>query len=112
MQKQKMAPAKAKLVIIAALLCPVGALAQSGAGSAGGTAAGSSMSSPSTTGIASDQARISPPGTNSLGTANSSGEPAGTTVGANMRDNARIDAEIRNENSQIDSKINNICRGC
>jgi hypothetical protein len=60
---------------------------------------------------ASATPRISPPGTNSLGTANSIG---GETVGANMepQDSRRIDTEIQNENARIDSKIGGICRGC
>jgi hypothetical protein len=66
------------------------------------------------TGIAFDQAHIPPPGTNSLGTANSSGVTGGGTVGASTepRDIGRIDAEIQHENSRIDSKISGICRGC
>jgi hypothetical protein len=113
MQKQK--TGKAKLLIIAALLYPTCALAQIGGGNSGsGAAHSSSMGAGSTTGIASDQAHIAPPGTNSLGTANSAGLPGGTTVGANMepKDSRRIDAEIRDENSRVDSKINNICKGC
>jgi hypothetical protein len=112
MQKQKMG--KAQLLIIAALLYPACALAQIGGGNSGSGAHGSSAGAGTTTGIASDQAHISPPGTNSLGAANSSGSPGGATVGANMepRDSRRIDAEIRDENSRVDSKINNICKGC
>jgi hypothetical protein len=60
------------------------------------------------------QAHIAPLGTNSLGTASSARLPGGTTVGANMepKDSRPIDAAIRDENSRIDSKINNICKGC
>jgi hypothetical protein len=107
MQKQR-AP-KVKILMVAALLYPVCALAQTGGNSGSGASAGSRT----TTGIASDQAHIPPPGTNSLGTANSSGITGGT-VGANMepKDSRRIDTEIQNENSRIDSKINGICRGC
>jgi hypothetical protein len=65
MQKQKMG--KAKLLIIAALLYPACVLAQIGGGNSGSGAHGSSMGGGTTTGIASDQAHISPPGTNSLG---------------------------------------------
>jgi hypothetical protein len=112
MQKQK--TGKAKLLIIAALLYPACALAQIGGGNSGSGAQSSSTGLGTTTGIASDQAHISRPGTNSLGTANSSGVAGGATVGANMepKDSRRIDAEIRDENSRIDSKINNICKGC
>jgi hypothetical protein len=112
MQKQK--TGKLKILMVAALFYPACALAQISGGNSGGGAHGSSMGAGSTTGIASDQAHISPPGTNSLGIANSSGSPGGATVGANMepQDSRRIDAEIRDENSRIDSKINNICKGC
>ena len=112
MQKQK--TGKLKILMVAALLYPACALAQISGGNSGGSAHGSSMGAGSTTGIASDQAHISAPGINSLGTANSSGSPGGATVGANMepQDSRRIDAEIRDENSRIDSKINNICKGC
>jgi hypothetical protein len=111
MRKQK--TAKTKILIVALLLYPACALAQISGGSSGAGAHGSSMGG-TTTGIASDQAHISPPGTNSLGTANSSGMPGGATVGANMepKDSRHIDAEIRDENSKIDSEINNICKGC
>ena len=112
MQKQKTVSTKAKLLMVVALLYPACALAQiSGQSSPGAHA---SKGARSTTGIASDQAHIAPPGTNSLGTANSSDSPGGTTVGANRepRDSQRIDAEINDENSRVDSKINNICKGC
>jgi hypothetical protein len=113
MQKQKAQQKNhlAKILMVAALLTPACALAQT-TGSLGSGAAHSS--STGTTGIASGQSHISPPGTNSLGTANSSGVAGGATVGANMEpaDSRRIDAEIQSENSRVDSKINNICKGC
>jgi hypothetical protein len=100
----------AKVVVVVALLSPAHALAQiSGGHSSGGTSAVTGSSG--TTGIASDQARIPPPGTNSLGTANSSGVTTGM-AGPEPKDSQRIDREIRNENAQVDYKINNICRGC
>jgi hypothetical protein len=107
MQKQK--TAVATIAIVAALLYPAYGLAQIGGGHPGGGA--SPMGSHSTTGLSSDQAHISPPGTNSLGTANSSGVTTGT-AGAEPKDSQRIDAEIRAEDTRIDAKINNICRGC
>jgi hypothetical protein len=100
----------AKIVIAAALLSPAYALAQSGGSHSGGSAAGVA-NSPGTTGIASDQARIPPPGTNSLGTANSSGVTTGM-AGPEPKDSQRIDAEIRAEDARIDAKIGNICKGC
>jgi hypothetical protein len=111
MQKQK--TRKAKLLIIA-LLYPACAFAQISGGTSGSGTHSSSGGAGSTTGIASDQAHIAPPGTNSLGTANSAGLPSGATVGANMEPSGsrRIDAEIQDENAKVDSKINNICKGC
>lgn len=101
----------ARTLMIGVLLYSPYALAQVGGNSGSG---GSSAGSRTTTGIASDQARVPPPGTNSLGTANSSGVTGSGTIGANMepKDSRGIDAEIQNENSRIDSKINGICRGC
>ena len=93
-------------LIIGALLYSRYGLAQSsGSPSTGGG---------TTTGIASDQTHISPPGTNSLGTASSSGITGGGTVGANREpgETRSIDTEIEHENSRIDSRINGICRGC
>ena len=99
----------AKVVMVAALSCPAYALAQTSG--SGGHSSGGAASASGTTGIASDQAHISPPGTNSLGTANSSGVTTGM-AGPEPQDSRRIDREIKNENDQIDSRINNICRGC
>ena len=107
MQKQK--TALATIAMVAALLYPACALAQIGGGHPGGGA--SSMGAQTTTGLASDQAHISPPGTNSLGTANSSGVTTGM-AGAEPKDSQRIDSEIRAEDAKIDAKINNICKGC
>jgi hypothetical protein len=63
---QKPRAIKIKILMVAALLHPACGLAQIGGNS--GTGA-SSTGSRATTGIASDQAHISPPGINSLGTA-------------------------------------------
>jgi hypothetical protein len=114
MQQQKAVLARtflARTLTIGVLLCSPYAFAQVGGNSGSG---GSSTDSRTTTGIASDQARIPPSGSNSLGTANSSGVTGSGTIGANMepKDSRGIDAEIQNENSRIDSKINGICRGC
>jgi hypothetical protein len=105
MQKQK--TVLAKTLMIGVLLYSPFAFAQT-SGSPGGGAP--STGTRTTTGIASDQAHISPPGTNRPGTANSSSG----TVGANFepQDSRRIDTEIQNENIRIDSKISGICRGC
>ena len=111
MPKQKEILAKA-LVIVAALYSPC-VLAQV-SGSSGSSAPSASGGARTTTGIASDQAHIPPPGTNSLGTANSSSATGSGTVGANMepKESRSIDTEIQHENARIDSKIGSICRGC
>jgi hypothetical protein len=109
MQQQKTFLAKS--LVIGVLFYSPCALAQI-SGSPGGGAASSGART--TTGIASDQAHIPSPGTNSLGTANSSGRSVGGTVGANRepKDSRAVDAEIQNENAAVDSKISGICRGC
>jgi hypothetical protein len=114
MQQQKavlVRTALAGTLMIGPLLYSPYGLAQISGSPGGGT---SSTGSRTTTGIASDQARIPAPGTNSLGTANSSGAVGSGTVGANMepKDSRHVDAEIQNENLRINSKINGICRGC
>jgi hypothetical protein len=65
-----------------------------------------------------------PPGTNSAGTAESSGRPlnsqAGVTTGsaglgtgnANPPPTESTDTTIEKENKTIDSKLKGICRGC
>ena len=108
MQKQK--TALATLAVVAALLYPAYVFAQIGGGNSAGTH-GSVTGSRSTMGLAPDQAHISPPGTNSLGTANSSGAATGA-AGVEPKDGQRIDAEIRAEGVRIDAKINSICKGC
>jgi hypothetical protein len=104
------------LIIASALLLPLQAAAQSGgvsgsgSGSAGVTTgtAGSSTGSSSTTGSSSGT-MPSPPGTNSLGTAQSSG--GGVTTGSASGSTA-IDQRIQDENRQIDQKLKGVCRGC
>jgi hypothetical protein len=100
----------AQMLVVASLVCPAAALAQS-AGRSGGGSAGSAAGSSTTPGIASGQSHISPPGTNSLGTANSSGVTTGM-AGAEPTRSERYDEQFRAEDSKVDSKINNICRGC
>jgi hypothetical protein len=107
------------LVIASALLLPLQATAQSGGvsgsgtGSAGvttGTAGGGTAGSSSTMGSAGGTGSMpGPPGTNSLGTAQSSG--SGVTTGSAFGSTA-IDQRIQDENRQIDQKLKGICRGC
>ena len=106
------------LIIASALLLPLQATAQSGGvsgsgtGSAGATTgtAGSNTGSSGTTGSAGGTGAMpGPPGTNSLGTAQSSGR--GVTTGSASGSTA-IDQRIQDENRQIDQKLKGICRGC
>jgi hypothetical protein len=106
------------LIIASALLLPLQAAAQgggvsgSGSGSAGATTgtAGSNAGSSGTTGSAGGTGSMpGPPGTNSLGTAQSSG--GGVTTGSATASTA-IDQRIQDENRQIDQKLKGICRGC
>src|SRR5262245_12476831 len=105
------------LIIASALLLPLQAAAQSGGVSGSGTGsagvttgtAGSSTGSAGTTGSAGGTGAMpGPPGTNSLGTAQSSG---GVTTGSASGSTA-IDQRIQDENRQIDQKLKGICRGC
>ena len=55
-----------------------------------------------------------PPGTNSLGTAQSSGANTapGVTTGSASGENASADATVDAENQLLDRKMKSICRGC
>ncbi|WP_249154242.1 hypothetical protein [Bradyrhizobium manausense] len=55
-----------------------------------------------------------PPGTNSLGTAQSSGANTspGVTTGAASGTNRNVDATVNTENQLLDKKMMSICRGC
>jgi hypothetical protein len=160
-----------RLLILAAVLCPLAAFAQSGGsgggsgggasagGATGGAAAGTGSTAGSSAGLAGaanpgvsgvpsgpgnvgglNNSVTDPsgagrppgaPGTNTLGTANSTGAAGGatgTTTGlAGNRSGAnggridgtvtqgpsmRGDLEIREENSKVDAKIKGICKGC
>ena len=66
------------------------------------------------TGSNSGVVHAPPPGTNSLGTAQSSGADAapGVTTGAGSGANASADATVNAENQLLDRKMKSICRGC
>lgn len=88
------------LVLICGLAAmPAASLAQSTGSPAG-----------STGGVANSAAP--PPGTNSLGTAQSSGgsTASGVTTGAGAGNSA--DAAVAAENRLLDKKVKGICRGC
>lgn len=96
---------KITMVIFALAAMPAVSFAQATGGSAGST--GSSAGS--TGGVANSPAP--PPGTNSLGTAQSSGPGSGVTTG-NSSSSGAADATVNNENKLLDKKMKSICRGC
>ncbi|XIA63782.1 hypothetical protein ACFIOY_32850 [Bradyrhizobium sp. TZ2] len=53
-----------------------------------------------------------PPGTNSAGTAQSSGVTTGSATGAATGTEKEVDAAINEENKTIDRKLKGICSGC
>lgn len=90
---------KTMIVIFALAAMPAVAFAQASGGAAG--SAGGVANSPAP-----------PPGTNSLGTAQSSGAnaTAGTTTGTGA--GGFTDAAVNAENRLLDKKLKSICRGC
>ncbi|WP_271574964.1 hypothetical protein [Bradyrhizobium sp. CCBAU 11361] len=96
---------KTLIVILSLAAMPAVSFAQATGGSAGSTG-GSSGST--TGGVANSPAP--PPGTNSLGTAQSSGTGSGVTTGTGS--GAAADATVNAENRQLDKKMKSICRGC
>ncbi|PJG55984.1 hypothetical protein CVM73_07530 [Bradyrhizobium forestalis] len=95
---------KTTIMILALAAMPAVSFAQATGGSAGssGGAVGS------TGGVRNSPAP--PPGTNSLGTAQSSGPGSGVTTGTGAGGEA--DATVNTENRQLDRKMKSICRGC
>ena len=92
---------KTLIVIFSLAATPAVSFAQGTGGSTG-----------STGGVANSPA--SPPGTNSLGTAQSSGANTapGVTTGAASGANSDADATVSTENRLLDKKMKSICRGC
>ncbi|WGD55800.1 hypothetical protein QA641_19075 [Bradyrhizobium sp. CB1650] len=90
---------KALIVICGIAAMPAASLAQGTSGAAGSSSGGVA------------NAPAPPPGTNSLGTAQSSGPNAapGVTTGTGS---ASVDATVQTENRQLDKKMKSICRGC
>nr|WP_246754403.1 hypothetical protein [Bradyrhizobium diazoefficiens] len=78
------------------------------AGSTGGSAGSTGGSRRSSGGVANSLAP--PPGTNSLGTAQSSGPGPGVTTGSDG--GGAVDATVNDENRMLDKKLKSICRGC
>jgi len=118
------------IVFASVLLLPLQAVAQGAGGSTGGSAGSTGASPSASPGAVSGSlsnpnpgSQISPnnlnsagqptlpntPGTNSAGTAQSSGR--GVTTGSASGSSAE-DAKIRAEDPEIDKKIKSICKGC
>jgi hypothetical protein len=100
-------------VSVLGLAAPADLHAQSGAG--GGSTGSGAAAGSATTGTASpgaSGAAPTSPGTNSLGTAQSSGSPVTTGTGRGADSNKSTDAVVEEENKLIDRKVQGICRGC
>ncbi|WP_439409558.1 hypothetical protein ACNJX9_16610 [Bradyrhizobium sp. DASA03076] len=98
---QTSASASIKMLVVVIIGLPAVSFAQTTGGATG-----------STGGVAN--APAPPPGTNSLGTAQSSGANAapGVTTGAASGTNPDADATVSAENRLLDKKMKSICRGC
>jgi hypothetical protein len=102
--------------------------AQGGGGSSGGSTGGTTtgLANPSQRSPSNGEVRNAlspPPGTNSLGTAQSSGPPGGGALRSNgtrmpgpdaptKTSNQDSDARIEAENRRLDNAVKSICRGC
>jgi hypothetical protein len=103
---------RALIVICGIAAMPVASLAQSMAQGTAQGSGGSGSSAGSSAGVPNSAAP--PPGTNSLGTAQSSGANAapGVTTGTGGGAGAAADATVNTENRLLDKKMKSICRGC
>ncbi|MBR0826932.1 hypothetical protein JQ596_15395 [Bradyrhizobium manausense] len=107
-----MARLYATVSVVACLMLagmPASSFAQSGGGTAGSATTGAAGAGNATG--ATRQSPSPPPGTNSLGTAQSSGVTTGTGHGAAGADKS-TDAVVQEENRVIDKRLKGICRGC
>lgn len=93
---------KTLVVILSLAVMPAVSFAQATGGTAG--------SNGSTGGVANSPAP--PPGTNSLGTAQSSGANAAPGVTTGTGAGASADAAVSAENRMLNKKMKSICRGC
>lgn len=102
---------KSMIAIVALAAMPAVSFAQTTGGSAGsvGGPAGSTRGSAGPTGGVGNSP-APPPGTNSLGTAQSSGPGSGVTTGTGS--SGAADATVNAENKLLDKKLKSICRGC
>ena len=99
-QPSASASIKTLIVIISLAALPAISFAQTTGGATGSTGV--------------TNAPAPPPGTNSLGTAQSSGANTapGVTTGAASGTNPDADATVSAENRLLDKKMKSICRGC
>ena len=96
----------ATVATIAILLAPTVTVAQ-------GTGSGTGSGSPSSASSASPQVASPPPGTNSAGTAQSSGRlNTGEGVTTGSASSESFDKAIADGNRTVDRRVNGICRGC
>ena len=96
----------ATVATIAILLAPTVTAAQ-------GTGSGTGSGSPSSASPTSPQVASPPPGTNSAGTAQSSGRlNTGEGVTTGSASSESFDKAIADENRTVDRRVNGICRGC
>ena len=102
---------KTIMVIFALAAMPAVAFAQASGGSSGSTGgAAGSTGGPAGSGGGVANSPAPPPGTNSLGTAQSSGGGSGVTTGSGT--GGGTDAAVNAENKLLDKKLKSICRGC
>ncbi len=99
------------LMVAGMLLLPLQAAAQGGsaAGSTTGTGTATAPGTATSPTGTPNAAMPGPPGTNTLGTAQSSGRGATTGSAAGS---SSVDERIRAEDPLIDKKLKSICRGC
>lgn len=105
----------AAIAAIGMMVVPAISLAQTGGGGAGGSTSGAASGQTGGTGNSAGLATPPAAGTNSAGTAQSSGGrpnagPGVTTGSAPPR--TKEDEAIDKEDMTVDRKVNGICRGC
>ncbi|MGF6307879.1 hypothetical protein ABIB82_001890 [Bradyrhizobium sp. i1.8.4] len=100
----------AAFATIAILLAPTVTVAQ---GTGSGTGSGTGTGNPSSASPTSPQVTSPPRGTNSAGTAQSSGRlNSGEGVTTGSASSESFDKAIADENKSVDHRLKGICRGC
>ncbi|MBW7971119.1 hypothetical protein [Bradyrhizobium sp. BR 10289] len=92
---------KALIVILSLAAVPAVSFAQTTGGTSGSGSSG---------GVSNSAAP--PPGTNSLGTAQSSGANTAPGVTTGTAADPSTDKTVQTENRMLDKKLKSICRGC